>query len=251
MRKGMASRPYRWFYFIGLSATLAAWSPSGLAQTAAEMMGVSENHCSMAQGTVDGKTFACMVWDDDFEKFSNPTQLEIYRDHRRIFTVEPGDPIREWHFWQDGKQLAVHFGPQDGLGTYALYDTLTGAQVEHVPGSEQPRKLPQWTKSQPQLNEELLPEGPAFSQQDMVWISKVLKEIGTVHPGMTRRDLQKVFTEEGGLSTRTRRTYVYKDCPYIKVDAVFLPVGAAGPEESDDDRLMSISPPFLAYSIMD
>ncbi|HEY1208011.1 MAG TPA: hypothetical protein VGE85_01460 [Terracidiphilus sp.] len=251
MPKGKASRLHRWFYFFGLYLTVAAWCPSVWAQSAEEMMGVSEGHCSVGQGTVDGKTYACIVWDHDPVKFSSPTQLEIYRNRKRIYTIEPGSPIREWHFWREDKQLAVHYGTPDGPGTYALYDTLTGVQVERLPGSPQPRRLPQWTKSQWQLAEESLPEGPAFSQQQTVWIGKVLREIDTVRPGMTRKDLLKVFAEEGGLSTRTQRTYVYKDCPFIKVDAVFRAVGAVETWESGEDQLISISRPYLAYSIMD
>ena len=43
--------------------------------------------------------------------------------------------------------------------------------------------------------------------------------------GMTRADLLKVFTTEGGLSTGLNRTYVYRECQYIKVDVDFEPVG--------------------------
>jgi hypothetical protein len=38
---------------------------------------------------------------------------------------------------------------------------------------------------------------------------------------MTRSDLLKVFATEGGLSWSTQRTYVYRQCPYIKVDVKF------------------------------
>ena len=50
------------------------------------------------------------------------------------------------------------------------------------------------------------------------WVAKVLKQIETVKVGMTRQDLLKVFTTEGGLSTRSWRTFVHKECGYIKVD---------------------------------
>jgi hypothetical protein len=43
--------------------------------------------------------------------------------------------------------------------------------------------------------------------------------------GMTRMNLLKVFKEEGGISTRLSRRYAYRDCPYIKVDVEFEPVG--------------------------
>jgi hypothetical protein len=43
----------------------------------------------------------------------------------------------------------------------------------------------------------------------------------SIKPGMTRADLQKVFTTEGGISMRVQRTYVYRNCPYCKVDVEF------------------------------
>ena len=85
------------------------------------------------------------------------------------------------------------------------------------------------------------------------WIMKTLKEIESVKVGMTRADLLRVFKEEGGISTRTRRRYVYHDCAYIKVDVEFEPVG--DPEnklrQSPRDKIIKISKPFLEWSIMD
>ena len=85
------------------------------------------------------------------------------------------------------------------------------------------------------------------------WITKSLKEIESVKVGMTRADLLRVFKEEGGISTRRRRRYVYHDCPYIKVDVEFEPVG--DPEnkvsESPRDKIIKISKPFLEWSILD
>jgi hypothetical protein len=85
------------------------------------------------------------------------------------------------------------------------------------------------------------------------WIAKSLKEIESVKVGMTRVDLLRVFKEEGGISTRTWRRYVYRDCPYIKVDVEFEPVGE--PEnkvsQSSRDKIIKISQPFLEWSIMD
>jgi hypothetical protein len=239
-----------WRSLFALCLTVALWYPNVVAQSAEEMMGVKEGHCSMAQGTVDGKTFACMVWDHDPARFSEPTQIEIYRRHKRICTIEPGNPIREWHFWREGKELAVYYGTKDGLGTYALYKARSGQQLDRVPGSAQPRSLPQWTKSQSQLAKESLPEGVAFSRQQALWVLKVMSEIGSVRAGMTRKELLKVFGEEGGLSTRTTRTYVYKGCRYIKVNVVFSRVDAEE-QESGDDKIVSISGPYLAYAIMD
>jgi hypothetical protein len=85
------------------------------------------------------------------------------------------------------------------------------------------------------------------------WIAKSLKEIEGVKVGMTRLDLLRVFKEEGGISTRTWRRYAYRDCPYIKIDVEFEPVGE--PEnkmnQSPKDKIIKISKPFLEWSIID
>jgi hypothetical protein len=71
---------------------------------------------------------------------------------------------------------------------------------------------------------------------------------------MTRDDLLKVFTVEGGLSTRTHRTFVSRDCPYSKVDVDFRAVDSPRrrePVEADRDVIVRISRPYLQLSIMD
>jgi hypothetical protein len=57
------------------------------------------------------------------------------------------------------------------------------------------------------------------------WVAESLKRMQTIKPGMTRADLLKVFTTEGGLSTGLQRTFVSQDCPYFKVDVEFEVVG--------------------------
>ncbi len=85
------------------------------------------------------------------------------------------------------------------------------------------------------------------------WIRSVLPWIQDIKPGMTRKDLLRVFTTEGGLSNRSRRTYVLKQCPYIKVDVEFTP--ATNEEdrltEMPEDKIATISRPYLEYGIMD
>ena len=97
------------------------------------------------------------------------------------------------------------------------------------------------------------------SEENTKWISDSLREMKTIEVGRTRADLLKVFTTEGGLSTGLRRTYVYRKCPYTKVDVEFEAVGrpardAEGRvtlEESDKDTIKSISKPYLEWSIVD
>jgi hypothetical protein len=98
----------------------------------------------------------------------------------------------------------------------------------------------------------ILPSSKSVTDEHTEWIAKSLKEIETVKVGMTRGDLLKVFSEEGGLSTRTWRRYVYRECPYIKVDVEFQPVGEpAKPTQNPQDKIIKISRPFLEWSILD
>ena len=84
-------------------------------------------------------------------------------------------------------------------------------------------------------------------------IGNVLRECQTIKPGMTRTELSKVFITEGGLSTATHRTYVYHDCPYVKVDVDFTPSDPkqAPLEERPTDIITHISKPYLDWSIGD
>jgi hypothetical protein len=91
----------------------------------------------------------------------------------------------------------------------------------------------------------------AIDHEHTKWIDGVMREIQTVKPGMSRSALAKVFTEEGGISTRTRRIYVYGHCPYIKVDVEFAPSDEALVPEKPEDKIVSISRPYLQYTISD
>ena len=90
-------------------------------------------------------------------------------------------------------------------------------------------------------------------QEHTKWIASVMDSINTIKPGMTREDLLKIFTTEGGLSNRRHRTYVYKQCPYIKVRVDFEAAVNADDvlAEMPEDRIVEISMPFLQYSIGD
>lgn len=85
------------------------------------------------------------------------------------------------------------------------------------------------------------------------WIERSLREIQTLKPGMTRADLLKVLQEEGGLSNRNGHRFVYRECPYIKVDVKFQAVGALDDNLRKDprDKILRLSTPFLEWSITD
>ena len=102
-------------------------------------------------------------------------------------------------------------------------------------------------------------QSPQKSQGPTEWIANSLKEIQKIKVGMTRADLLKVFTTEGGLSTGLTRTYVYRECLYIKVDVEFEPVGRPARDadgrvtlvESKDDVIRKISKPYLDWMVID
>ncbi len=81
------------------------------------------------------------------------------------------------------------------------------------------------------------------------WLTSVMMEIQTIKVGMTREQLLKVFITEGGLSTYTWRTYVHRDCRYIKVNVNFNTINKN--KESPKDIITKISKPYLQWSISD
>src|SRR5436309_11367466 len=91
-----------------------------------------------------------------------------------------------------------------------------------------------------------LPGEPVIDWGHTQWVGNVLAWIATIKPGMTRSDLLRVFTTEGGLSTRTHRTYVLKQCPTIKVDVEFSISG-----NEAEDKITQISRPYLDYGHYD
>jgi hypothetical protein len=99
----------------------------------------------------------------------------------------------------------------------------------------------------------------AFEKDHTAWVAESLKRMQTIKPGMTRTDLLKIFTTEGGLSTGLQRTFVSQDCPYFKVDVEFEAVGRPNRdvngrvtlEEGSKDIIVKISRPYLEFSIMD
>jgi hypothetical protein len=239
--------------YIGVILYLAMACSDGIAQTLPKQIDPQNSHCSVMQGTPDNQTFACQVWDKNPERFSSPLQLEIYHPGEKALTIEPGKPILEWHFWNGGKQLAIHSGVPGGSGSYELYDTTTAIQVDQIHGSLTPDRLPQWAKSRSQIDDESVPESAALTQRRNLWIAMVLRQLSTIHPGMTRKDLTSILTTEGGISTRFQRTYVSRECPYIKLNVRFKADKGDRDaiHEEPEDIIESVSGPYLGWGIAD
>lgn len=96
------------------------------------------------------------------------------------------------------------------------------------------------------------PNATPYGSEQARWIRENLPELESIKAGMTRGELLKVFMEEGGISTRTWRRYVYRKCGYIKVDVEFEPAGGKNNIEEDPaNRITKISKPYLELPIMD
>jgi hypothetical protein len=210
-------------------------------------------HCIEARFADDRQTVGCSVARGTKpEETMQSLRLEIYLRNGKKQIIET-ETAMDWHFWSDGKQVAVYSRLLDGNGRHALYDSASARLIEEVVGLSDESLLPQWAKSRAQVQDESVPTGDDYANERTKWVAKVLRQIAKIEPGMKRRDPLKVFNTEGGLSTRFQRTYVYSECPYIKVNVRFKAADNEGNamEEEPDDIIESISQPYLAWSVMD
>ena len=91
------------------------------------------------------------------------------------------------------------------------------------------------------------------------WVTHILRKMETIKTGMTREELLKVFTTEGGLSTGLHRTFISRDCSYFKVDVDFDAVGRPNRDEDgrvtlvEDTRdiIFKVSRPYVQGAIVD
>jgi hypothetical protein len=78
-----------------------------------------------------------------------------------------------------------------------------------------------------------------------------LSSAAQIKPGIKRKDIDKVFTQDGGISFRAEGRYVFRECPYIKIKIKFSEDGAAIGNESPEDVITEISSPYLEAPMKD
>ncbi len=200
-------------------------------------------YCSESIFATDKQTVGCMVATSTAVFPPAPSlTLEIYLKGGEKRTIEPGAPILDWHFWEEGRAVAVHSGLNVRQGTYTLYESATARVIEKLAEPANEKTLPRWAKRQAQIQDEAVPMSAALTQERTYWIAKVLRQIEKIEPGMRRKDLVGIFTTEGGLSNRFQRTYVHVDCPYIKVNVRFKAASdEANALKEDPTTLSSLS----------
>ncbi len=92
----------------------------------------------------------------------------------------------------------------------------------------------------------LHPTYPPGYEEHQKWVARSLDQMHTVKAGMTRADLNKVFTPEGGLYVSSAQTYVYRGCPYFKVRVTFQVLGSGIEVPGNPkDKILSISEPVV------
>jgi len=80
------------------------------------------------------------------------------------------------------------------------------------------------------------------------WVESSMLEMKVVKIGVTRADVEKIFVPEGGMSTSLKKTYVFRKCPYFKVDVEFTAEQTNAVSETPKDRVAKISKPYLDWS---
>ena len=83
-------------------------------------------------------------------------------------------------------------------------------------------------------------------------ILKVLAACDHLKVGSTREELEKVFTlEAGAQQPGVGGRYIYRTCPYIKVDVVWNALDPSRRSPSAKDTIRSISKLYLGCLILD
>jgi hypothetical protein len=84
-------------------------------------------------------------------------------------------------------------------------------------------------------------------------VTDALSEIGKIEVGMKRKDLDKMFSIDGGISRTNPQRFVYEKCTFIKVEVKFKFVNDSSkfPKDNPEDEITEISKPYLEHPFYD
>ena len=85
------------------------------------------------------------------------------------------------------------------------------------------------------LGQNHTPSPPSDDWEHTLWIDGTLTAIESIEVGMSSKELEKLFTVEGGIHQTEDYVYIYKECPYIKVNV----------QLTHDGKISRISRPYL------
>ena len=214
-----------------------------------------QGHCNEGSGTPKNQFYACAVSRGVTDQGYRPAfQIEVYSSDGRKMTIEPGGAIREWHLWNNYRQIGISFGTAAGRVSHALYNARTGKLVRQLDDTASSSLLPQWAKSRLQIENESVPMDPHSQEIRDRWITKTLIQIETIKLGMHRRDLVQFFRQDGGFNPVDHQyRFVLKECTTIKIDVSFKDFNRNIPlqKEDLDDVIETVSRPYLQFAIFD
>lgn len=97
-------------------------------------------------GWTRGEHKLCTDWSVGGTMFVN-SKLVLYRNGRILHTLEvPGTFIENWHYWNNGKYVAIGSRWHHGMGYCRLFDVTTGKLLERISTPEATRKGLKWAK---------------------------------------------------------------------------------------------------------
>lgn len=102
---------------------------------------------------------------------------------------------------------------------------------------------------------------PCSDEERCQLVVQALQAVARLKPDMHRIDLAQDFQPDGGITPLKQEgegsyldhaRYVYRKCPYVKVDVDMVIEGATkGPVPTPLDRIAKVSRPYLEYPFMD
>lgn len=88
---------------------------------------------------------------------------------------------------------------------------------------------------------------------DCRFIEESLKDISKIRVGMKRKDLDKIFSADGGISSINPQRFVYEKCGFIKVEVKFKFIDGDNkfPKYNPEDEIIEVSKPYLEHPFYD
>jgi len=103
-------------------------------KNAADNIVSNEEGITSPKMAADKRTIAWTEQFDNFNSYTTPRVLAIYRSGKNIVNIQQGQMVWGWMFCDDGKHVAAVWGPVhfSDIGDYQLYDTETGHMIDEV-----------------------------------------------------------------------------------------------------------------------
>ncbi len=84
------------------------------------------------------------------------------------------------------------------------------------------------------------------------WVSKCLADFESIKTGMTRGEIEKKFSMDGGISTVSLIRFVHPECIYFKIDVEFeLKSKDPNHMSSPEDKVIKKSKPYIENPVFD